>query len=142
MKMSRTSKLIVALMALAMIGAWLAPEETQQQAAERIARNAEEARQEAERDAAKAESQRAEQEKYTAIAAAKRIVTERLNDPGSAKFGKVVARSSGVVCGYVNAKNAMGGYAGEKGFIVIAGKAWLETDSADFGETWNKHCAT
>ena len=140
--MSRASKLIVVLMLLAMVGAWLAPEQTKQQAAEVAARKAEEARLELERDTAKAEQRQAEQEKYTAIAAAKRIVTERLNDPGSAKFGKVVARSSGVVCGYVNAKNAMGGYAGEKGFIVMAGKAWLETDSADFGETWNKHCAT
>lgn len=140
--MSRASKLIVVLMLLAMVGAWLAPEQTKQQAAEVAARKAEDARLELERDTAKAEQRQAEQEKYTAIAAAKRIVTERLNDPGSAKFGKVVARSSGVVCGYVNAKNAMGGYAGEKGFIVMAGKAWLETDSADFGETWNKHCAT
>ncbi len=140
--MSRASKLIVVLMLLAMVGAWLAPEQTKQQAAEVATRKAEEARLELERDTAKAEQRQAEQEKYTAIAAAKRIVTERLNDPGSAKFGKVVARSSGVVCGYVNAKNAMGGYAGEKGFIVMAGKAWLETDSADFGETWNKHCAT
>ncbi len=140
--MSRTSKLIVVLMLLAMVGAWLAPEQTNQQAAEMAARKAEEARLELERDTAKAAQQQAEQEKYTAIAAAKRIVTERLNDPESAKFGKIVARTNGVVCGYVNAKNAMGGYAGEKGFIVMAGKAWFETDSADFGETWNKHCAT
>ncbi|HAG77581.1 MAG: hypothetical protein CMK96_02410 [Pseudomonas sp.] len=127
---------------LMIVGAWLAPKETDKQAAERAARSDEESRQEAERDADKAENQRAEQEKYTAIAAAKRAVTQRLNDPDSAKFGKVVRRPSGIVCGYVNAKNAMGGYAGEKGFIVMAGKAWLETDSADFGETWNKHCAS
>jgi len=140
--MSRTSKLIVVLVLLAMAGAWLAPKQTEQQAAERAARNAEQARLELERDAAKAAQQQAEQEKYTAISTAKRVVAERLNDPESAKFGKVVARTSGIVCGYVNAKNAMGGYAGEKGFIVMAGKAWLETDSADFGETWNKHCAS
>jgi len=140
--MSRTSKLIVVLMLLAMVGAWLAPKQSGQQAAELAARKAEEARLELERDTAKAAQRQAEQEKYTAIATARRIVTERLNDPESAKFGKIVARTSGIVCGYVNAKNAMGGYAGEKGFIVMAGKAWLETDSADFSETWNKHCAT
>lgn len=140
--MSRTSKLIVVLMLLAMVGAWLAPDQTKHQAAEVAARKAEEARLELERDTAKAEQRQAEQEKYTAIAAAKRIVTERLNDPGSAKFGKVVYRPSGIVCGYVNARNAMGGYPGEKGFIVMAGKAWLETDTADFGDTWNKHCAS
>lgn len=63
-----------------------------------------------------------------------------MKDPESAKFGKVVRRESGIVCGYVNAENAMGGYVGEKGFTVNAGKAWLETYSADVGDTWNKHC--
>ena len=47
--MSRTSKLIVVLMLLAMAGAWLAPEQTKHQAAEVAARKAEEARLELER---------------------------------------------------------------------------------------------
>lgn len=140
--MSRTSKLIVALMLLAMVGAWMAPEVTEQERTKEAAAQAEEDRQEAVRDAEKAKRRRDEQERYTAIAAAKRLVTERMKDPESAKFGRVVRRESGIVCGYVNAKNSMGGYAGEKGFIVMAGKAWLEADSADFGDTWNKHCAS
>ena len=140
--MSRTSKLIVALMVLAMVGAWLAPGETDQEYAERSAAEAKNAKEEAERGAEKAEQRRIDQEKYTAIAAAKRMIAERMKDPESVKFGKVVRRQNGIVCGYVNAKNAMGGYTGEKGFIVMMGKAWLETDSADFGNTWNKHCAS
>jgi len=140
--MSRTSKLIVVLMVLAMIGAWMAPEKTEQERAKEVARQAKEDSEEAIRDAQMADQRRDQQDKYTAIATAKRLVTERMKDPESVNFGKVVRRDNGIVCGYVNAKNAMGGYVGEKGFIVMAGKAWLETDSADFGETWNKHCAS
>jgi len=52
------------------------------------------------------------------IAAAKSSVTESLRDPESARFRDVRRNTAnGAVCGYVNAKNAYGGYVGESPFI-------------------------
>jgi len=49
-------------------------------------------------------------------------VRERLKDPDSAKFREVhYNRNNGVACGLVNAKNSMGGYVGDRRFIVRAG---------------------
>lgn len=77
--------------------------------------------------------------------AAKRAVPHRLKDPESAKFRDITAVEVGgtiVVCGQVNAKNAMGGYTGFKRFIwdrlVI-----LEEDvtPSAFRDRWNSSCA-
>ncbi|TIV39595.1 MAG: hypothetical protein E5V99_04385 [Mesorhizobium sp.] len=60
----------------------------------------------------------------------KRYVTESLKDPGSAMFGNIVGSISdkGVVsaCGYVNAKNSYGGYAGQTPFVGV-----LATNTSD-----------
>jgi hypothetical protein len=52
---------------------------------------------------------------------AKTTVKKYLKDPDSARFGelRVVKVKNGreVVCGEVNAKNSLGGYAGNTGFI-------------------------
>lgn len=81
--------------------------------------------------------------KYSALAAAKAAVLKKLTDPDSAKFGKIVYRPSGVVCGFVNAKNVMGGYAGETAFISLgtADLTWMRGQSKDFDNIWNKRCA-
>lgn len=48
---------------------------------------------------------------------AKSAVIRQLKDPQSAQFEQLTKFSEGVVCGNVNAKNAMGGYVGFKPFI-------------------------
>ncbi|MGV6397002.1 zinc ribbon domain-containing protein [Pseudomonas caspiana] len=85
-----------------------------------------------------------EDKKTAALWAARQSVTKILNDPDSAKFGKVVYRDPGFVCGYVNAKNGFGGYTGEKGFISLGTPetTWLEGQSKDFKSVWNKQCAS
>lgn len=50
---------------------------------------------------------------------AKNAVRSVLNDPDSAQFeGLFRNKKTGSVCGYVNAKNRMGGYVGRELFIV------------------------
>lgn len=43
-------------------------------------------------------------------------VRRQLKDPDSAKFEAVMQRPSGVVCGWVNARNGFGGYSGKSAF--------------------------
>lgn len=53
-------------------------------------------------------------------------VESQLRDPKSAQWGAIVVRDKGdatVVCGMVNAKNAFGGYVGERPFIYEGGVA-------------------
>lgn len=111
--------------------------------AEQIAQEAAQAKKQAEADAVRQKERDAEQVKYSAIAAGKAAIVKRLNDPESAKFGQVVFREPGFVCGYVNAKNGFGGYTGEKGFITLgsAEMSWFEGDK-DFEKVWNKNCAS
>lgn len=108
-----------------------------QKTPEQIAQEAEKARLEA----AKADKRLKE---VQAVGLAKASVKARLKDPSSAEFGKVVMKPSGIVCGYVNAKNAYGGYTGEKAFISMGSQemTWLEGESPDFATTWNKNCAS
>jgi len=51
------------------------------------------------------------------IETVKSDVTNNLKDPQSAQFKDVKKYSEGVICGSVNAKNAMGGYVGFSPFI-------------------------
>ena len=54
----------------------------------------------------------------TEIQGAQEAVRKQLIDPDSAKFeGVHVIKSTGAVCGYVNAKNRMGGYVGQTPFF-------------------------
>jgi len=49
----------------------------------------------------------------------KTVVSESLNDPDSARFSKVTYNSkTGYGCGLVNARNKLGGYAGNKRFVA------------------------
>lgn len=48
---------------------------------------------------------------------AKQAVRERLKDPSSAVFERLEVHKAGV-CGFVNAKNEMGGYVGHKAFFT------------------------
>lgn len=85
-------------------------------------------------------------ERLTAIASAERDVKKLLRDPSSARFGQkemftnVDARLGMTICGYVNAKNAFGGYIGEQGYIVIDRAARLGDGSDAFASSWNRLC--
>lgn len=62
------------------------------------------------------------------IGNARDAVKAKLNDPGSAEFrGDTVYEVDGstIVCGEVNARNRMGGYAGFEPYIVRAGIATI-----------------
>lgn len=52
-----------------------------------------------------------------AIERAKELVSQSLIDPQSVQYRNVKALSEGVVCGEVNAKNRLGGYAGFRPFV-------------------------
>lgn len=58
-------------------------------------------------------------------AAAEKGVRDRLKDPDSAKFSDLVAYQKSptaiAVCGYVNAKNSLGGYVGASPFLAYVG---------------------
>ncbi len=58
-------------------------------------------------------------------------VKERLKDPYSAKFHKVVDHKLGVVCGEVNSKNSMGAYTGNKLFLIYENTAYFLEDDPD-----------
>lgn len=64
------------------------------------------------------------------IADAKATAAASLRDPASAQFRNVksVTNAEGTaVCGEINGKNAFGGYAGFQSFVVVNGRAWLQT---------------
>lgn len=89
------------------------------------------------------------------FAAAQALVRSRLRDPESARFGKVWAGRQGAVCGYVNARNAFGGYTGQQPWVLPpAGRVLLGhytevegrpaitgPDEDAFVAAWNRHCA-
>ena len=100
--------------------------------------------QEAESAKLKEEESKRRTERAIAESRAKESVLALLKDPDSAKFGTVVVTDSGIVCGYVNAKNSFGGYTGEKPFISMGGTqaTWIQGNVKDFEKTWNKYCVT
>lgn len=62
----------------------------------------------------------------TALADAQRVVARKLRDPESARFAEVERRAKNmrgeaadIVCGRVNAKNAFGGYVGQRPFVYF-----------------------
>ncbi len=71
-------------------------------------------------------------------------IKNRLKDPGSAKFKDsffVLWKGTPVVCGYVNSKNAMGGYGGFQRFIASGDViAYLEEQVVDFNNVWREIC--
>ena len=72
---------------------------------------------------------------------AKNAVKKLLNDPDSAQFSEVTnGKKNGDVCGFVNAKNRMGGYVGNTAFFYekasgIAGLVQPVEDS-EFRSLW------
>lgn len=63
-----------------------------------------------------------------------------LVDPGSAEFGPTRTLPSGIVCGSVNARNRMGGYAGRSPwyFDPRTGTAYVIPAAQNaFGQAWD-----
>lgn len=59
-------------------------------------------------------------------------VRARLKDPDSAKFSEVTFNAAkGAGCGYVNAKNSMGGYTGTSHFVLLKDGALHFAPSGD-----------
>jgi hypothetical protein len=72
-----------------------------------------------------------------------RAVAKQLKDPESARFEGVFTSTSAdfgtVVCGYVNAKNAFGGYTGRKAFVTSGTTVILEGRD-HIREAWRAAC--
>jgi hypothetical protein len=63
--------------------------------------------------------------------AAEQAIKDTLKDPDSARFRRIVLKEK-VICGQVNAKNAMGGYTGFAAFMVDrAGHKVMAIDTED-----------
>lgn len=75
--------------------------------------------------------------KVRPIEDAKDAVRAQLKDPASAIFHEVkVNKENGAACGLVNAKNAMGGYVGKRGFLKTSGgDVELEPSGEAYGST-------
>jgi hypothetical protein len=65
----------------------------------------------------------------------------QLTDPDSAEFD-AVGKKDDVTCGFVNAKNRMGGYVGFRAFIVISGRAEIEPALGEFATRFPSVCPT
>jgi len=87
-----------------------------------------------------------EEKEIAWMQAAESAVRERLTDPSSARFsGAQVHYFQGVpvACGYVNAKNSFGGYAGTSRYIYGGGVGtFIETDMApgEMSKAWAQVC--
>ena len=59
-----------------------------------------------------------------------RAVKSQLNDPDSAKFSRFsFNRANGFGCGFVNSKNRIGGYVGDRAFLAhVGGKVIFQID--------------
>jgi hypothetical protein len=80
--------------------------------------------------------------KAAVIAAGQKRVADALRDPDSARFKDVSFGQSPqigfVVCGWVNSKNAYGGYSGFQRFICTEKGTYLEENdvNGDFSKAW------
>jgi hypothetical protein len=75
---------------------------------------------------------------YRPLHQVEQSVRAQLKDPDSAKFDRVqFFRRTGAGCGWVNARNSMGGYVGLTHFLVSSkGEVAFEpTDSTEIGTT-------
>lgn len=71
------------------------------------------------------------------------VVKAKLNDPDSAKFRNErlvgpLTLKGGLLCGEVNAKNAMGGYVGYRKFAASAGQNDVELAPSETEDTFVK----
>lgn len=81
-----------------------------------------------------------EMEKYKKTISAEESVKKLLKDSSSAKFSGTKIGKQGAVCGYVNAKNSFGAYAGDARYISISGTSKIDDGSDDFATSWESTC--
>lgn len=89
---------------------------------------------------AKAEVRRSENEKLLLINYSHAAVERLLKDPSSAKFSSESVSKKGAVCGFVNAKNSLGGYTGNQRYVYFNGATSLEDGGGSFSSKWNELC--
>lgn len=74
-------------------------------------------------DEARAAAVAVERKHTNAIYAAREVVKAILREPRSAQFSNErFMPASGAVCGFVNAKNGFGGYAGRNSYVIVDGR--------------------
>ncbi len=71
---------------------------------------------------------------------AKESVKGLLKDSSSAEFSRGEIGRDGAVCGYVNAKNSLGAYAGNSRYISTNGQTAIDDGSQSFDDSWKKIC--
>ena len=84
----------------------------------------------------------ADQEKARVIGTydAKEAVKGLLKDSSSADFSGEMIGKGGAVCGYVNAKNSFGAYAGNSRYISTNGQSAIDDGSQSFNDSWKNLC--
>ena len=63
-----------------------------------------------------------------------------LKDSSSAEFSGEKIGKGGAVCGYVNAKNSFGAYAGNSRYISTNGPSVIDDGSQEFHDSWENTC--
>ncbi|UNM95959.1 hypothetical protein MMG00_12260 [Ignatzschineria rhizosphaerae] len=91
------------------------------------------------------EESKEEMDKIARIRVAKESIQKTLVDPKSAEYKDIYVHKNreGVkaVCGYVNAKNRLGGYAGYEPFLAVGSIAATKSQGGkEFAEAWNTYC--
>lgn len=83
----------------------------------------------------------------TTEALGRQTIRAQLRDPRSAQFGESFGRlkhGKRVACGYVNARNAFGGYAGDTPWVMVIEDGTVLIRSGDnagrFAKVWNRYC--
>jgi hypothetical protein len=74
-------------------------------------------------------------ERHRIQVAARDKVRTLLRDPSSARFDNEVITAAGSVCGWINARNAFGGYAGRSPYVVTASTVHFDDVAA-----YMRHC--
>ncbi|CAM8341380.1 DUF2207 domain-containing protein [Klebsiella pneumoniae] len=81
-----------------------------------------------------------EEDRFSRAYDAKESVKSTLKDSSSAEFSGEREGIGGAVCGYVNAKNSFGAYAGKSRYISVGGQSVIDDGSQSFGDLWEKTC--
>lgn len=89
---------------------------------------------------AKIYNQSLEMDVYKKTTSAEYSVKKLLKDSSSAQFSGAKIGKQGAVCGYVNAKNSFGAYAGDSRYISISGNSQIDDGSDDFAKSWDSFC--
>ncbi|MBB3320901.1 hypothetical protein [Atlantibacter sp. RC6] len=82
-----------------------------------------------------------EKQRVLKTMAAKDSVKSSLKDASSAQFSGDFQGKNDSVCGYVNAKNSFGAYAGKTRYVSANGVSSIDDGSEGFASRWNDACS-